>query len=170
MPFKRSLAKNAKKLGKNGLSILGDIGAYPYKSKSEDLVDYESSLPAKYDLHMKGFCSYHYKNFDRFSNEQEQKLIGRHGKALNIIHHPEEIKLNLKWEREYRLKLKNKTIAVLCTYPVEDIIPKLSDSRGAHAKWTRDLLEIYDGVIFVRRFWRGVAFNLDNLISDLIIF
>jgi hypothetical protein len=53
MPFKRNLANHAKKIGKNGLSILGDIGAYPYKSKSEDLVDYESSLPAKFDLPMK---------------------------------------------------------------------------------------------------------------------
>src|SRR5215813_5585591 len=50
MPFKKNLANHAKKIGKNGLSILGDIGAYPYKSKSEDLVGYESSLPAKLKL------------------------------------------------------------------------------------------------------------------------
>jgi hypothetical protein len=85
MPFKTSLANHAKKIGKNGLSILGDIGAYPYKSKSEDLVDYESSLPAKFDLPMKAFCLYHQKDFDTFSHEQKQKLIEHHGKALNII-------------------------------------------------------------------------------------
>jgi hypothetical protein len=85
MPFKRSLANDAKKIGKNGLSILGDIGAYPYKSKSQGLVDYESLLPAKYDLPMKGFCLYHQKDFDRFSDEQKQKLIEHHGKTLNII-------------------------------------------------------------------------------------
>jgi hypothetical protein len=292
MPFKRSLASHAKKIGKNGLLILGDIGAYPYKSKSEELVGYESSLPAKFDLPMKGFCLYHQKDFDIFSREQKQKLIEHHGKILNIIektvgsaffkrplnylhhikecqhivlfyeeieyarvisfqfiksglehnkmcsylsdedvetvkiemayngidvnkftmngflhinqfpcktnYHPrnanikenglenilsnlrpgqedrivfnciyninteEQIKSNLKWEREYRLKeLKNRTTSILCTYPVENIIPELSDSTGAHAKWMSDLLNMYDGVIFARRFWKGVAFNLD---------
>ena len=72
MPFKRSLAKHAKKIGKNGLSILGDVGAYPYKSRSDDLVDYESSLPAKFGLSMKGFCLYHQKDFDTFSHEQKR--------------------------------------------------------------------------------------------------
>jgi len=294
MPFKRSLANHAKKIGKNGLSILGDIGAYPYKSKSEDLVRYESSLPAKFDLPMKAFCLYHQKDFDIFSREQKQKLIEHHGKALNIIekktvgsaffkqplnfvHHvkecqhivlfyeeieyarvisfqfikgglednkmcsylsdedvetvkremvdngidvnkftmngllhiyvlpcktsyhtrnthikengleniisnstgpgqgdrivfkciykintEEQIKSNLKWEREYRLKeFKNRTTSILCTYPVENIIPELSDSTGAHAKWMSDLLNMYDGVIFARRFWKGVAFTLE---------
>ncbi|MGC2573698.1 MAG: MEDS domain-containing protein [Candidatus Nitrosopolaris sp.] len=293
MPFKRNLANHAKKIGKNGLSILGDIGAYPYKSKSEDLVDYESSLPAKFDLPMKGFCLYHQNDFNRFSDEQKQKLIEHHGKVLNIIENKavgsvffkqplnyvdhikdckhivlfyeeieyarvisfqfikgglednkmcsylsdedvetvrremadngidvdkftmngllhiyqcpcktnyhtrnthikehgleniisnftrpgqgdrmvfkchkinteERIKSTLKWEREYRLKeLKNRTTSILCTYPVENIIPELSDSTGAHAKWMSDLLKMYDGVIFARRFWKGVAFNLD---------
>jgi hypothetical protein len=68
MPFKRSLANHAKEIGKNGLSILGEIGAYPYKSKSDDLVDYESSLPAKFDLPMKGFCLYH-EDFQMSKNE-----------------------------------------------------------------------------------------------------
>jgi hypothetical protein len=73
----------------------------------------------------------------------------------------EQINSNLKWEREYRLKeLKNRT-TLLCTYPVENIIPELSDSTGAHAKWIRELLTMYDGVIFARRLWKGVAFNLD---------
>jgi hypothetical protein len=83
MYFKISLANYARQLGKNCLSILADMGAYHYKSK--DLVDYESSLPTKFDVPMKGFCIYHKKDFDRFSDEQKQKLIEHHGKALNII-------------------------------------------------------------------------------------
>jgi len=85
MPFKKDLAKHAKKIGKNGLSILGDIGAYPHQSKHKDIVDYESSLPTKYDdVPMKGFCLYHEKDFDQFSEEQKQKLIEHHGKAIRI--------------------------------------------------------------------------------------
>jgi len=55
-------------------------------NKSNDLVDYELSLPTKYDVQMKGFCLYHQKkDFDKFSDEQKQKLIEHHGKALRIV-------------------------------------------------------------------------------------
>ena len=84
--FKMSLANHAKKIGKNDLSILGDMVAYAHKSKYKDLVNYELSLPTKYDdVQLKGFCLYHQKDFDKFSDEQKQKLIEHHGKALKII-------------------------------------------------------------------------------------
>jgi hypothetical protein len=85
MDFKRDLANYARQIGKNCFSILSDMGAYPYKSKSNDLVNYESSLPRKYDVPMKGFCLYHKKDFDKFSDEQKQKLIEHHGKAIEIV-------------------------------------------------------------------------------------
>ena len=86
MAFKRNLANHARQAGRNGLSILGDIGAYPHKSKHKDLVDYESSLPAKYDdVPMKGFCLYHQRDFDNFSDDQKQKLTEHHGKAIKIM-------------------------------------------------------------------------------------
>jgi hypothetical protein len=82
--LKKSLANYAK-MGKNGVSFLGDMGAYPYKSKYKQLVDYELSLPTKYDTQLKGFCLYHQKDFDIFSDEQKQKLIEHHGKAIKIV-------------------------------------------------------------------------------------
>jgi len=81
---KKSLANYAK-MGKNGVSVLADLGAYPHRSKYKDLVDYELSLPTKYDMQMKGFCLYHQKDFDKFSEEQQQKLIEHHRKALKIV-------------------------------------------------------------------------------------
>ena len=63
-------------------SFLETIG----KSKHDDLVNYELSLPTKYDVSMKGFCLYHQKDFDKFSEEQQQKLIEHHHKTLEIIH------------------------------------------------------------------------------------
>jgi MEDS: MEthanogen/methylotroph, DcmR Sensory domain len=87
MTFKRNLANHAKEIGKDGLSILGDVGAYPHRSKQKELVNYELSLPTKFsnDVPMKGFCLYHQKDFDKFSNEQQQKLIEHHGKAIKIL-------------------------------------------------------------------------------------
>ena len=84
MLFKRNLVNCAKQTGKNGLSIIGDIGAYTHKSKHNELVEYELSLPTKFDVDMKGFCLYHKKDFNKFSDKQKQELIGHHGKALEI--------------------------------------------------------------------------------------
>ena len=56
MYFKKSLANHARQIGKNCLSVLADMGAYPYKSKSNDLADYESSLPTQYNMPLKGFA------------------------------------------------------------------------------------------------------------------
>jgi len=81
---KKSL-ENYAKMGKNGVSVLADLGAYPHKSKYNDLVDYELSLPTKYDVPLKGFCLYHQKDFDKFTDEQKQKLIEHHGKAIKIL-------------------------------------------------------------------------------------
>ena len=82
---KKSL-ENYAKMGKNGVSVLADMGAYPHKSMYNDLVDYELSLPTKYNVQMKGFCLYHQKDFDKLSEEQQQKLIEHHNKTLEIIH------------------------------------------------------------------------------------
>jgi MEDS: MEthanogen/methylotroph, DcmR Sensory domain len=82
--LKKGLANYAK-MEKDGLSVLADLGAYPHKSKYKDLVDYELSLPTKYDVPMKGFCLYHQKDFDNLSDEQKQKLVEHHGKAIKII-------------------------------------------------------------------------------------
>ena len=84
MLFKRNLVNYAKQTGKNGISIIGDIGAYPHKSKHNDLVDYELSLPTEFDVDMKGFCLYHQKDFNKFSDKQKQELIKHHSKALKI--------------------------------------------------------------------------------------
>jgi hypothetical protein len=82
--FKRNLVNYAKQNGKKGLSIIGDIGAYTHRSKHNELVDYELSLPTKFDVDMKGFCLYHQKDFDKFSGMQKQQLITHHGKAIEI--------------------------------------------------------------------------------------
>jgi hypothetical protein len=85
--FKMSLVDHATKIGKSDLAILGDTGAYHHKSKHEELVDYELSLPTKYEdgIALKGFCLYHQKDFNNFSDEQKQKLIEHHGKALKLV-------------------------------------------------------------------------------------
>lgn len=89
MPFLKQLVKRAESSGKNGVSIFADIGSfYHYNSCNsiDQLVEYELSLPSKYDMKLKGFCIYHKTDFDkRFTEEQRQKLLNHHGKRLLII-------------------------------------------------------------------------------------
>ena len=44
----------AKELGKKGISILGDAGAFLFKHEVQGLLNYESSLPLKFDINLKG--------------------------------------------------------------------------------------------------------------------
>ncbi len=82
-------------------------------------------------------------------------------RCIYKINTEKQLRSNLKWEHDYRFKnLKSLGVTIICTYPVNDIIPTISDSTGSYGKWMNNLLEIYDGVIFARRFWKGVAFNL----------
>ncbi|HYZ49306.1 MAG TPA: hypothetical protein VE593_00355 [Nitrososphaeraceae archaeon] len=73
----------------------------------------------------------------------------------------QQIKSNLRWEYGFRCKnLKNIGTTLVSSYPINDIISTISDSTGSYGKWMSTLLELYDGVIFARKFWKGVAFNL----------
>ena len=81
--IKKGIA-NYSKMKKKGFSAIADMGAYLHKFMYDDLVDYELSLPTRYEGQVRGFCLYHQKDFDKLSEEQKQKLVEHHGKALKI--------------------------------------------------------------------------------------
>jgi hypothetical protein len=91
MSFVKQLVKKAERSGKNGVSVIADLGSfyhYHHNSKTADkLVEYELSLPSSYDgMKLKGFCIYHKEDLDkRFTEEEKQKLRDHHGKALMIV-------------------------------------------------------------------------------------
>jgi hypothetical protein len=91
MTFVKQLVKKAESSGKNGVSVIADLGSfyhYHHNSKTADkLFEYELSLPSSYDgMKLKGFCIYHKQDLDkRFTEEQKQKLRDHHGKALMIV-------------------------------------------------------------------------------------
>ncbi|MGN6628889.1 MAG: hypothetical protein ACTHKJ_03330 [Candidatus Nitrosocosmicus sp.] len=80
--FKKRMAIRSKEIGKDNFSIMNDIGAYPFKGKDKELVEYELSLPKVFDLPLKRFCIFHQKDFDRLLEEQKQKLIDHHGMTI----------------------------------------------------------------------------------------
>ncbi len=76
--------KYAEELGKKGLSILGDAGAFIFKHKTQSLLEYESYLPLKFDIKLKGICMYHQKDFGKISEDFQRKIIDSHAMAIRI--------------------------------------------------------------------------------------
>jgi hypothetical protein len=88
MSLVEKLAKEAQSSGKNGISVVADLASFYYYNQIDKLIDYEMSLPTKYDdeMKLKGFCFYHQEDFDkRLSKEQKQKLLEHHGKNLMVV-------------------------------------------------------------------------------------
>ncbi|CAN5828937.1 hypothetical protein BH23THE1_BH23THE1_31220 [soil metagenome] len=71
-------------MGKSGVSILGDAGAFLFIQRIKDLVSCELSLPSKYDMDLKRLCLYHKKDFNRLSKDQKQKLVNHHSIVMKI--------------------------------------------------------------------------------------
>jgi hypothetical protein len=88
MSFVEKLAKQAQTSGRNGISVIADLASFYYFNRIDKLIEYEMSLPTKYDdkMKLKGFCFYHQEDFDRrLSKEEKQKLVEHHGKALRVV-------------------------------------------------------------------------------------
>lgn len=80
----QQLIKSAKRLGKKRVSILGDCGAFFFKKKVPQLIEYELSLPTHFEYDVKGICLYHQKDFVMLPEEVRQKLVNHHEKAIII--------------------------------------------------------------------------------------
>jgi hypothetical protein len=88
MSFVEKLAKQAQSSGKEGISVIADLASFYHFNRIDKLIEYEMSLPSKYDnkMKLKGFCFYHQKDFDRrLSKEAKQNLLEHHDKALIVV-------------------------------------------------------------------------------------
>jgi hypothetical protein len=82
--YNKNLVEYAKANKKSGVSIIADKGAFVFKHRIDDLVNFELSLPSKYDMDLKRICVYHQKDFNRLLKEQKQKLVNHHVTAIKI--------------------------------------------------------------------------------------
>ena len=89
MSFIGKLSKQAQNSGKSGVSVIADLASFYFHNGIDKLIEYEMSLPTKYDndMKLKGFCFYHQEDFDkRLSKQQKQKLLEHHGKHLMVVY------------------------------------------------------------------------------------
>jgi hypothetical protein len=48
------------------------------------ILEYESYLPLKFDIHLKGICMYNQKDFNKISKDFQQKIVASHAVAIMI--------------------------------------------------------------------------------------
>jgi hypothetical protein len=87
--FVTSLVNYAEQIAKNGVTVLADMGSFFCYDKLYDLIEYETSLPPRSDIKVKGLCLYNIDDFDwRLSRMQRKKLLDHHGRELMIAPTP----------------------------------------------------------------------------------
>jgi hypothetical protein len=87
--FVKSLVNYADQIGKNGVSVLADMGPFFHYNKLDDLIEYETSLPPRSDIKAKGLCLYNKDEFNwRITRIQWKKLFEQHGRELMITTTP----------------------------------------------------------------------------------
>jgi hypothetical protein len=80
----QEMVKYANGLGKEGVSIIGDMGSFLFKNRIEELLNYELCLPRRFEIDLKGICLYHHKDFDRLSDYQRKTVTNQHEKVIRI--------------------------------------------------------------------------------------
>ena len=80
----KSLISRAGKEDRRGVTLIGDLGSFFNFEKIEELMQYELSLPQKYEDTMKGICCYHLEDFGNLSETQQQALFDHHFKSILV--------------------------------------------------------------------------------------
>ena len=91
MPFVKQIVEYAKKSGKDGVTVMGDSGAFFYsQSYKGNLLQHEMALPSTFEgMKLKGFCLYNMRDFDgRLTKKDTQSLLNHHGKTMYVLSLP----------------------------------------------------------------------------------
>lgn len=87
LSFVKKIVEFAQTSGRNGVSVIGDMGPFFYYGKIGGLLHYETTvLPTKFEgISLKGFCAYHRQDFNKQLSEKEKlMLLEHHGRTLYL--------------------------------------------------------------------------------------
>lgn len=88
IPFLNQTVEYAKKSGKDGVTVIGDMGSFFYsQNANSNLLQYEMTLPEVFeDMNLKGFCFYHRRDFNgRLTAQEKRTLLDHHGKTKYLL-------------------------------------------------------------------------------------
>ena len=81
-------------------------------------------------------------------------------KSIHKVETPKDDQTSIKLECRNDTNFSHLPKSSLITYFVEDFLMTVLAEKGIYSKWMAELLEKYDAVIFARKEWKGVGFNL----------
>ena len=84
MNLAKSLITRGASEKKTGVFNISDMGSFFLTERTEDLIQYEQSLPKKMDLEFVAICAYHKDNFGMLTDQQQQALLSFHNTILNV--------------------------------------------------------------------------------------
>jgi hypothetical protein len=85
--FLEIIDKQQKRHGKNGISVIADMGVfYHFQENKDALVRFESLLPARFDIKLKRICNYHKRDFDRLEVQEKRYVIESHCRQIKVAH------------------------------------------------------------------------------------
>lgn len=84
MNLAKSLIMRGASEKKTGVFNISDMGSFFLMERTEDLIQYEQSLPKKMDLEFVAICAYHKDNFGILTDQQQQALLSFHNTILNV--------------------------------------------------------------------------------------
>ena len=79
-----TLISRVRKEDRRGVTLFGDLGSFFSFEQIEEMMQYEKSLPQKYEDTMKGICCYHLEDFGNLSETQQQTLFDHHFKSIVV--------------------------------------------------------------------------------------
>ena len=89
----KMMAGGSKKMGRKGVSIIGDMGSFFLYEKQNQMIEYETELQLdekKNDdansVKVKGICAYHKDNFKTLKKKEQQALFEHHNTNLVVVY------------------------------------------------------------------------------------
>jgi hypothetical protein len=83
LKFATTLAKLAESDRKSGVFGLAEMGSFFIAERIASLLEYERSLPKKWELNnFKSACTYHKDDFANLSKQQQETILSAHNRVL----------------------------------------------------------------------------------------
>jgi hypothetical protein len=80
--FVTTLAKQVERDEKAGVFALTEMGSFFIAERIATLLEYEQSLQKRFDIRLKGTCTYHKDDFAGLSKEEQDILISAHNRVV----------------------------------------------------------------------------------------
>ncbi|MDQ3977195.1 MAG: MEDS domain-containing protein [Thermoproteota archaeon] len=88
----KMMAEGSKRMGKKGVSIIGDMGSFFLYEKQNQMIEYEMKLRLDEkendddanSVKIKGICSYHKDTFNTLAKKEKQALFEHHHTKLVV--------------------------------------------------------------------------------------